>query len=77
MTYMRYDFVNSPTDWANGVSQYKTRNRFSPGVQVLVRANIKVLGEYQYHWGEPYVVGDPAAKYFRPNTFVAGIDYLF
>jgi len=76
--YMRYDFVNSPTDFANAVSQYRTRNRFSPGFQILVRANIKVIGEYQYHWGMPYV--DPTTNntlYFRPNSFVGGIDYVF
>ena len=76
--YMRYDFVNSPTDFANGVSQYRTRNRFSPGFQVLVRANIKVIGEYQYHWGQPFI--DPTTNntlFFRPNSFVSGIDYVF
>jgi len=78
ITYMRYDFVNSPVDYANEVSEYRTRNRFSPGFQVLVRANIKVIGEYQYHWGQPYT--DPATGntlYFRPNSFVSGIDYVF
>jgi hypothetical protein len=78
ITYMRYDFVNSANDFANGVSQYRTRNRFSPGFQVLVRANIKIIGEYQYHWAQPYI--DPTtnnALFFRPNTFVAGVDYVF
>lgn len=78
IAYMRYDFVNSPTDFLNGVSQYNTRNRFSPGFQVLVRANIKVIGEYQYHWGQPYT--DPSTGntlFFRPNSFVGGIDYVF
>lgn len=78
ITYMRYDFVNSPTDFANGVSQYRTRNRFSPGLQVLVRANIKVIGEYQFHWREPFT--DPTTGntlFFRPNSFVGGIDYVF
>jgi len=78
ISYMRYDFVNSPTDFANGVSQYRTRNRYSPGFQVLVRANIKVIGEYQYHWGQPYT--DPTTGntlFFRPNSFVSGIDYVF
>ncbi|MGC0774834.1 MAG: hypothetical protein WB543_18005 [Candidatus Acidiferrum sp.] len=74
---MRYDFVNSPTDFANGVSQYRTRNRFSPGFQILARANIKILGEYQYHWGEPYADTTGATQFFRPNTFVTGIDYVF
>jgi hypothetical protein len=77
---MRYDFVNSTPDFINGtpLSQYKTRNRFSPGFQVLVRANIKIIGEYQYTFNQPYF--DPAATttpYFRPNSFVSGIDYVF
>src|SRR3984893_3105609 len=78
IAYMRYDFVNSPTDFANGVSQYRTRNRFSPGFQLLVRANIKLISEYQYHWGLPYT--DPTTSntlFFRPNAFVSGIDYVF
>jgi hypothetical protein len=76
---MRYDFVNSPSDFAIGLSQYRTRNRFSPGFQVLVRANIKIAGEYQYHWGQPYPnPNDPATNlFFRPSTFVTGIDYVF
>ena len=77
ITYMRYDFVNSPTDFANGISQFRTRNRYSPGFQVLVRANIKVIGEYQYHWGQPYTNSAGATLFFRPNTFVSGIDYVF
>jgi len=76
-----YDAVNSHADFVNGTpaSQYHTRNRFSPGFQVLVRANIKVVGEYQYTFGQPYT--DPAnpanTLYFRPNTFQTGIDYVF
>jgi hypothetical protein len=78
IAYMRYDFVNSNTDAANSVppSQYITRNRFSPGFQLLVRANIKLVGEYQYHWKQPYT-GPTSTLYFRPNTFVTGIDYVF
>ena len=77
---MRYDFVNSPSDFVNGVSQYNTRSAFRPGYQILVRANIKVVGEYQHHWGQPYP--DPNSTtggllYYRPNTFVTGIDYVF
>src|SRR6266852_838532 len=48
MALMRYDFVDSPTDFSNGASRYNTRNRFSPGIQFLVRANIKVAFEYQH-----------------------------
>ena len=75
-----YDAVNSHSDFLNGTpaSQYHTRNRFSPGFQVLVRANIKVVGEYQYTFGHPYT--DPVTGntiFFRPNTFQTGIDYVF
>jgi len=75
-----YDAVNSSPDFLNGApaSQHQTRNRFSPGFQILVRANIKVVGEYQYTYGRPYT--DPVSGntvYFRPNTFQTGIDYVF
>lgn len=75
-----YDAVNSHADFINGTpaSEHRTRNRFSPGFQVLVRANIKVLGEYEYTFGQPYT--DPTTGntlFFRPNTFQAGIDYVF
>jgi hypothetical protein len=74
---MRYDFVNSPSDFVNGVSESQTRNRFSPGYQILVRANIKVVGEYQRHWGVPYQNAAGNTLFYRPNTFVTGIDYSF
>jgi hypothetical protein len=74
--YMRYDFVNSPTDFLNGVSQDNTRNRFSPGFQVLLRANMKIIGEYEYHWAQPFA-GPTGTEFFRPHTFVTGIDYVF
>ena len=76
--YMRYDFVNSPTDFLNGVSQYNTRNRFSPGFQILVRANIKVIGEYEHQWGKPFVNSTTGTtQFFHPHAFVTGIDYVF
>lgn len=72
---MRYDAVNSPVDFFNGLSKNTTRNRFTPGVQVLVRSNIKLVTEYQYGWEQPI----PAAPnlFFRANSFIAGIDYSF
>jgi hypothetical protein len=71
---MRYDAVNSPTDFLNGASLHNTRNRFSPGVQALIRANIKTVFEYQRRWQQP--VGE-TDLYFRPNGFLFGIDYSF
>jgi hypothetical protein len=74
---LRYDFVNSPSDFLNGVSRYNTRNRFSPGLQLLVRANIKVVTEYQRHWEQPFTDPLTGLRFFRPNTFTTGIDYVF
>jgi hypothetical protein len=71
---MRYDLVNSPVDFLSGVSKSFARNRFSPGVQVLVRANIKWLFEYQHRWQQPI---PDMEGYFRPNGFVTGIDFAF
>jgi len=78
MTLMRYDFVDSPTDFSKGnVSRYNTRNRFSPGVQFLVRANIKVAFEYQRRWEKPVTLANGNTIFFRPNGMVSGIDYVF
>jgi len=74
---MRYDFVNSPSDFINSVSEDQTRNRFSPGYQILLRANIKIVGEYQYHWGVPYTGATGLTQFYRPHTFATGIDYVF
>ena len=71
---MRYDFVDSPTDFLNGASRNNTRNRFSPGVQFLVRANLKVAFEYQRRWQQPIPT---TTEFFRPNGFVSGIDFVF
>jgi hypothetical protein len=73
---MRYDFVNSPTDFQNGVSRFRTRNRFSPGFQILVRSNIKLALEYQRRFEQPNPSSVPA-PFFRANGFSAGADFLF
>jgi hypothetical protein len=73
---MRYDIVNSPTDFQAGLSQRDTRNRISPGVQVLVRANIKVAFEYQRRFEQP-IPGTEPQQFFRANGFVLGTDFLF
>lgn len=74
MGIMRYDGVNSPADLINGVSEHTTRNRFSPGFQILVRDNIKTVFEYQRQWSQS---AGEEGKFYRPNGFVAGIDYGF
>ena len=75
---MRYDVVNSPTDFSQGtVSRFDTRNRFSPGVQFLVRANVKVAFEFQRRWEQPFPNSTGGTSFFRPNGAAAGIDYVF
>jgi hypothetical protein len=74
---LRYDVVDSPTDSSNGLSRHDTRNRFSPGVQFLVRANIKVAFEYQHRWEQPVTLANGNTVFFRPNGVVSGIDYVF
>ena len=74
---IRYDFVNSPSDFVNGVSESRTRNDFRPGYQILIRANIKIVGEYTRHWGVAYTDAAGNLLNYRPNTFVTGIDYVF
>lgn len=71
---MRYDLVNSATDYYNALSQNYSRNRYSPGLQILVRANIKVAFEYEHRWGVP--VG-ATGLFYHPNGVVTGIDYAF
>jgi hypothetical protein len=75
---MRYDFVNSPTDFLNGAkggSRNNTRNRFSPGFQILARANLKLGFEYQYRWEQPLL--PITTQFFRRNGFVTGVDFVF
>ncbi len=70
---MRYDVVNSPADFLNGFSESTTRNRFSPGLQLLFRANIKGVFEFQHNYGRP-IPGSPV--FYHPNGFVLGMDFV-
>ncbi len=80
---LRYDFVNSQSDYFNGAGPVgppagATRNRISPGYQILIRANIKIVGEYQYQYNSQYFLLSGAGPYkYRPNSFMTGIDYAF
>ncbi len=71
---MRFDEVDSPTDFLNGISQRNARLRFSPGLQMLVRANIKTVFEFQRRWETPAGTDN---VFYRPNGFLLGIDYSF
>lgn len=94
MLVMRYDAVNSTADRVNGLAFNtdvpfplafsSTRNRFTPGVQFLIRANIKAAFEYQIRpQNFTTVIADPvtglprAINPFRVNTAVVGLDFVY
>ncbi len=91
MLIMRYDAVNSHADLANGVlgpnffgPVKATRNRFTPGVQFLIHANIKASFEYQYRpqqqitMGINPLTGDTITiRPFRVNTAVVGLEFVY
>ena len=72
---MRYDAVNSPTDHANGLSRSDTRNMFIPGLQIMVRPNIKLESQYSYSYQQP--VPGAGGQFYRNNKFLSGIDFIF
>jgi hypothetical protein len=90
MLIMRYDAVNSSADYYNGLISAGgtpffgpadvTRNRYTPGVQFLIHANIKASFEYQIRpkqqisAGVNPITGTTAlVSPFRTNTAVAGL----
>lgn len=93
MTIMRWDQVKSTADFLNGVGSnpddsigafvspfHATRNRFTPGVQFLIRANIKAAFEYQIR--PQQIVYDPVTgaaltSPFRTNSAVVGLDWVY
>ena len=93
MTIMRWDGVNSRADRINGIGStpddsigsfvspfHSTRNRFTPGVQFLVHANIKTSFEYQIRPQQVVydpVTGNALTKPFRTNTAVAGLEFVY
>jgi hypothetical protein len=93
MLIMRYDAVNSPADFLNGqgliasnffAPAHITRNRYTPGVQFLIHANIKASFEYQIRPEQQIINGvDPLTgatvniRPFRVNTAVAGLEFVY
>jgi hypothetical protein len=94
MVLMRYDGVNSTEDRINGlvantgtpfvVPFRDTRNRFTPGVQFLLHANIKASFEYQIRPEQTVTVitnpftGLPVGTNpFRTNTATAGLEFVY
>lgn len=91
---MRYDAVNSTADRINGlmaststpfaVPFRSTRNRFTPGIQFLIHANIKASFEYQIRPQQAVtVIFDPvtglpvAVQPFRTNTATAALEFVY
>ncbi len=94
MAILRWDAVNSWDDRINGLALNTatpfalpfrgTRNRFTPGVQFLIHANIKASFEYQFRPQQFVTVvvnpitGLPVAlQPFRTNTPVAALEWVF
>ena len=94
MAIMRWDSVNSSADRLNGLTFntstpfaapfHTTRNRFTPGVQFLIHANIKASFEYQIRPQQFVTVttnpitGLPVAiQPFRTNTAVVALEWVY
>ena len=93
MAIMRWDQVNSTADRINGLAfatntpffapYSSTRNRFSPGIQFLIHANIKASFEYQirplqFVKATTLPNGDfVASNPFRVNTAVFGLEFVY
>jgi hypothetical protein len=77
MTIMRWDSVNSPADRINGGPYNSTRNRFTPGVQFLIHANIKASVEYQIQPQYVYLSTTGQSVPFRTNIAVAGLEFVY
>jgi hypothetical protein len=94
MAIMRWDAVNSTADRINGLGfststpffspLRSTRNRYTPGVQFLIHANIKASFEYQVR-PQQYatvtvnpITGQPVAiQPFRTNTGVVALEWVY
>ncbi len=89
MLIMRYDGVNSNADKLNGsvlgpasfpVPFSSTRNRFTPGVQFLIHANIKASFEYQIR-PQQTVTYDPVTQLptnpFRTNAATVALEWVY
>jgi hypothetical protein len=94
MAIMRWDAVNSWAGRINGLALatgtpffaplHQTRNRFTPGFQVLIHPNIKFSFEYQFR-PEQYAVVETnaltgqvtAVNPFRVNTALFGLEFLY
>jgi hypothetical protein len=88
MLIMRYDAVNSTSDRINTLlgeagtfpgAFNSTRNRFTPGAQFLIRANIKASVEYQVRPRQTVIdaVSGLPIQAFRTNNLVVGLEFVY
>jgi hypothetical protein len=94
MAIMRWDGVNSTADRINGLALSgdtpffapfrSTRQRYTPGLQVLIHPNIKFSFEYQFRPQQTAVIQtNPltgaliAANPFRVNTALFGLEFVY
>jgi len=94
MTILRWDRVNSTADYLNGIGADQNnppptpffspvstvRNRFTPGIQFLIHANIKTSIEYQVRPKQIVyspTTGAPITDPFRTNSAVAGLEFVY
>lgn len=89
----RWDGVNSTADRLNGLVQAEgtayfaaynsTRNRYTPGIQFLIRPNIKASMEYSFHPRQSLSVTtdasgrQTAADPFRVHTVLVATEFVF
>ncbi len=86
MTIMRYDRVQSSADFLNGAGSGNyyspigtSRDRFTPGVQFLIHANIKTSFEYQFRPQQAltYDANGKPMNPFRTNTAVGALEFVY
>ena len=81
MTIMRYDRVQSTADFLTGNNYFQpassTRNRFTPGVQFLIHANIKASFEYQVRPRQTGTDQNGNALTQRTNQAIAGLEWVY
>ena len=94
MGIARWDAVNSTADRINGLALsldspffgplHSTRQRFTPGVQVLIHPNIKFSFEYQFRprqitviQANPVTGALSGVNPFRVNTALFGLEFVY
>ncbi|MGA2979406.1 MAG: hypothetical protein ABSD76_07430 [Terriglobales bacterium] len=86
MMIMRWDRVQSRADFLNeaGSTNFfspagSTRNRFTPGAQFLIHANIKASFEYAYRPQQAltYNLNGQPMNVFRTNTATGALEFVY